>query len=253
MLMSAVNEDESLKKTVKTILETCSHQDLAEIFVFVGLNATDSCLSAIEDIRNSSEDVPINVFHQTYKGPGANWNEIFEIFKGTHIVTMAADGELDPYQVNEFIQYSKAMPEYIIIGSRKLGRNGFKNYNSMKKFLNICAGLFLRIIYRTKRTEFTQPFFSGPVEVFSAIRWEERFHPVFMEIIIKPLRLNIKTKEIPTEWQKRLDGKTNRGALYFLPYLKTAIKIRIMKKSSILKSGRFIPEKYIDSKKDSRK
>lgn len=249
VLMSAVNEDEALKETVRIILETCSHQDLAEIFIFVGLNATASCLSALEEVKESSDDVPVNIFHQTYKGPGANWNEFFELFKGTHIVTVAADGELDPYQVSEFIERSKEKPEYIIIGSRKLGRNGFKDYYFFKKMLNMCAGAFLRVLYQTDRTEFTQPFFSGPVGVFSAIRWEEQFHPVFMEMILKPMRLGVKAEEIPTEWKKRQNGKPNRGAFYFLPYLKTAVRIRTMKKNRILKQGREIPEKYTADKK----
>ena len=250
--MSAINEDISLKETVKIILETCNHSDLAEIFIFVGLNATDGCLEVLKEIQSGS-DVPVNLFYQTYKGPGANWNEIFEMFKGTHIVTVAADGELDPYQLSEFIELSKASPDYIIIGSRKLGKNGFKGYNFLKKCLNMFAGIFLRILYGTKRTEFTQPFFAGPAEVFSAIRWEEQFHPIFMEMMLKPLRLNIKAREIPTEWQKRSDGKPNRNVFYFLPYLKTAFRIRFMKKSSILKQGKHIPEKYTEYKKGDNK
>lgn len=245
VMMSAFNEDVSLKETVSIILETCNHNDLAEIFIFVGKNATAECLAALSEVKKNEKDVPITVFYQSYEGPGANWNEFFDLYKGTHFVTVAADGELDPYQIHEFIEQSKIYPDYLIVGSRKLGKNGFKHYNFFKKILNYCAGIFLRVLYFTNRTEFTQPFLTAPVEVFSAINWEEQYHPIFMEMLLKPLRLGIKTFEIPTEWKKRYDGKPNRGALYFLSYLKTAVKIRFMSKKRIIKNGRHIPEKYI--------
>lgn len=240
-----MNEDTALKKTAGIIFETCSRDDLAELFIFTGLNASPGCLRALEEVQNNEYGIPVTVFHQTYKGPGANWNEFFELFKGTHIVTVAADGELDPYQVNEFIELSKAEPDCIIMGSRQLTKHGLDNYNFIKKILNKGAGVLIRFLYNTKRTEFTQPFFSAPAEIFSAIKWEEQFHPIFMEMILKPLRLGVATREIPTVWKKRDNGKSNRGAFYFLPYLKTAFRIRFMKKENILKQGRTIPEKYI--------
>lgn len=245
VMMSAFNEDAALKETVNIILDTCDHKDLAEIFIFAGKKATPECLAALEELKKNEQDVPVTVFHQTYEGPGANWNEFFDLYKSTHFVTVAADGELNPYQIHEFIEQSKMRPDYMIVGSRRLDKNGFKNYNLLKKILNYGAGIFLRVLFLTSRTELTQPFFIAPVEVFRAIKWEEQFHPIFMEMLLKPLRLGVKTTEIPTKWRKRHDGKPNRGNLYFLPYLKTAFRIRFMDKNSILKEGRHIPEKYI--------
>ncbi len=245
VLMTAFNEDEALRKTIKIILETCNHDDLEEIFIIAGRRATPECHAALDELTSSNGDVRIRAFYQSYEGPGANLNEFWDLVKGTHFVTIAADGELNPYQISEFVEQSKEKPEYMIVGSRRLSKDGFKDYDLLKKVLNFGAGIFLRVLFVTRRTEFTQPFFAAPCAVFKAINWEEQYHPIFMELLLKPLRLGIKTVEVPTAWIKRNDGKPNRGALYFIPYLKTALRIRFMKKEKILRENRGIPEKYI--------
>ena len=243
VLISTVNENESLKRTVKTILGTCRSQDLAEIFLLVGSRATEDCLAAVKEIQNNTA-VPTVVYRQTQPGLGADFSKIFDLMRGSHVVMLSGDGELDPAQVCEFIEEAKKTPAEIVVGSRKLGAHGFQGYAPVKRVLNFAAHLFLKALFHTKRTELTQPFQIGAVDVFRAIRWEETLHPICIELNLKPLRLGLRTREIPTDWKHRVEGSPNRGKLYFFRYLKTAIHIRFMKKSDIIKPGRTIPQAY---------
>lgn len=248
IVISTVNEDASLRETVSTLLETCNHEDIAELYLLVGSRATDNCLAAIKDIKNSATDVPVKVFRQSYPGIGADLNKFFMLPTGSHVMCISGDGNLDPSQVHSFIEYAKKSPDYIIVGSRWLDKDGFRGYDPFKKVLNFAARIFLSILYNTDRTEFTQPFQICPIEMFRNIRWEEKMHPLFIEVMIKPIRLGMKSREIPTQWKKRTDGKPNRNGLYFLPYLKTALHVRFMKKSDILLDGCQMPEYLIKNK-----
>lgn len=248
IVISTVNEDSSLRETVSTLLETCNHEDIAELYLLVGSRATGRCLSAIEDIKRTVSDVPVKVFRQSYPGIGADLNEFFMLPTGSHVMCISGDGNLDPFQVHSFIEYAKESPDYIIVGSRWLDKNGFKDYDPIKKALNFAARIFLSVLYSTDRTEFTQPFQICPIEMFRNIRWEEKMHPLFIEVMIKPIRLGMKSKEIPTQWKKRTDGKPNRKGLYFLPYLKTALHVRFMKKTDILIDGCEMPDCLMKNK-----
>lgn len=243
VLISTVNENESLKRTVNTITGTCCAQDLAEIFLLVGARATEECLAAVEEILENSA-IHAVVYRQTQPGLGADFSKIFDLMKGSHVVMLSGDGELDPSQVCEFIEEAKKTPEDIIVGSRKLGAHGFQGYAPCKRVLNSAAHLFLKILFRTKRTELTQPFQIGAVSIFRAVKWEEILHPICIELNLKPLRLGLRTREIPTDWKHRVEGSPNHGKLYFFRYLKTALHIRFMKKQDIIKPGCTIEQKY---------
>lgn len=248
IVISTVNEDSSLRETVNTLLNTCNHSDIAELYLLVGSRATNECLSAIEDIKSYSP-VPVKVFRQSFPGIGANLNEFFMLPTGSHVMCISADGNLDPEQVCSFIEYAKKTPDYIIVGSRWLDKHGFDNYDPFKKVLNFAGRIFLSVLFNTNRTEFTQPFQICPIEIFRNIRWEEHMHPLFMEVMIKPIRLGVKSTEIPTQWKSRREGKPNRNGLYFVPYLKTALHVRFMKKADMLMPGCTIPDELLDKNK----
>lgn len=247
VLISTVNENESLKKTVNTVISTCRECDLAEIFLLVGLRATEECLAAVEEIKRECP-VKVVVYRQSEPGLGADFSKIFDLMSGSHIVTLSADGELDPEQICEFIEEAKKTPADIVVGSRKLGAHGFSGYSPLKRVLNSAAHIFLKLIFFTNRTELTQPFFIGSIDVFRTVKWEETLHPICIELNLKPLRLGLRTREIPTDWKHRVEGKPNHGRLYFFRYLKTAVHIRTMKISDICKPGRSIPDEFFVKK-----
>ncbi len=244
ILISTVNEDVSLKRTVRTVTETCDPADLAEIFLLVGVRATPACLAAVEELRSECA-VPVVVFRQTAPGLGAGFNEIFDRMRGSHVVFLSGDGELDPAQVQTFISFAKQMPDTVIVGSRHLAKDGLQGYAVGKRVLNSAARVFLQVLFRTRRTELTQPFQIGNVEIYRAIRWEETQHPVCIEAMLKPLRLGVRAAEIPTCWHGRSEGKPNRSNLYFLRYFKTAMHIRFMPTADITKPGRAVPQSCI--------
>ena len=84
-------------------------------------------------------------------------------------------------------------------------------------------------------TDLTYSYQIAPAKLYQSIRWEEKKHPFFMEMQLKPIRLHISFKEIPADWTARKEGKSQNTFLQNFKYLRIALKVRFEKKAQILK------------------
>ena len=71
--------------------------------------------------------------------------------------------------------------------------------------------------------------------LYKSIEWENEGFPIFIEMVLKPLRLGYKFTEVPTNCYPRRQGESKNSFLQTAMYLKTALHIRFMKKKDILK------------------
>ena len=120
--------------------------------------------------------------------------------------------------------------------SRWLTRD-FEGYGKTRLVLNYLAQVFLRVLYGSKQTDLTNPVQIVPTKLYQSIRWEETRFAILLEMVLKPVRLGYKFREIPVECRNRNEGKSSNSFLQTAEYLKTALRIRFMKKSDILVSG----------------
>ena len=74
-----------------------------------------------------------------------------------------------------------------------------------------------------------------PTKLVRSIRWEEVRHPFLFETVLKPLRLGVKVKEIPSVWKARQEGESANTFFRNFEYFKTGIRIRFYSKNKILK------------------
>ena len=68
-----------------------------------------------------------------------------------------------------------------------------------------------------------------------SIEFEETNFPIFLEMVLKPLRLGYKFKELPTDCHSRTEGKSSNSFAQIPQYLRTALHVRFMPKEDILK------------------
>ncbi|MBO5860003.1 MAG: glycosyltransferase [Clostridia bacterium] len=235
IVTGTVTETNTLRETVRFILENCRHSDITEIIIgYPADRVTKECLAVIGELESAPCDVPI-IAYQQKKERLAYLTEAFDMARGSHIITVDSDMALDLSLIPVMIENAKKEPETIFSASRWLGGNKFYGYNKFKKVLNICAQKFLSVLYSSDLTDFTIPYQIIPTDILQAIEFEETGFPIFLEMVLKPLRLGYKFKELPTDCHSRTEGKSSNSFAQIPQYLRTALHVRFMPKENILK------------------
>ncbi len=234
ILIGAVTETDSLRKTVDTVLGLCSHEDLSEIMICYPDRVTHECLAVINELTARGGDVPVISFEQTY--PFMSFIvEMIEKAKGSHCITVDSDLALDLTLIPQMIEGAKKEPDTIFSASRWLGGNKFEGYGKIKNAVNFLAQKFLSFLYSSNLTDFTIPMQIASTELYRSIKFEETNFALLPEMVLKPLRLGVKIKELPTDCHSRKQGKSSNSTLQLFSYLKVALKVRFTPKEKILK------------------
>lgn len=238
----AVDETDSLRQTVHTLLEVCTTEDVAEILICCAKHISPECQRVVDELTLMKTDVPVIAFTQKRNKLGAVVDCI-ERAEGSHCIFTDSDLALDLTCVAEMIKRAKESPDSIISSSRWLEGCTFVEYGRLKKLLNFIAQRFLGILFSASLTDFTNPFQIAPTVLYKSIDWENEGFPIFIEMVLKPLRLGYKFTEVPTNCYPRRQGESKNSFLQTAMYLKTALHIRFMKKKDILKKDSLLYKK----------
>lgn len=220
ILIASLNETHSLSQTVETIRQTCAASDIAEIILAVsGKFTTADCMATCRNLQEQVTEFPVRIVTQRLPFAGGAYRDAFAVATGSHLIMMASDLETNPNAVQHLIAKAKENPGAVICASRWIGQGTFKGYNPVKYIANFVFQKFFSLLYGTHLTDLTFAYRLMPTSLAQAIRWEELRHPFFLETILKPLRLNVATCEIPTDWKAREEGESQnpfwRNFLYF--------------------------------------
>ncbi len=234
VVLGAVTETTTLRKTVDTIAELCSGEEIAEIIIgFPPKAVTKECLQVIDEV--TSEKYPFPVIKCPDKRPFlSSILDAVEIATGSHIILCPSDMALDLRCIPDMIESVRKKPDVIASSSRFLPGCTLYEYGTIKSIINRCAQLYMRVLYGVKLTDFTNPYQIAPRELYLAINFEETGFPFLLEMVLKPLRLGYKFREIPTNCYPRTEGKSRNSKKQMAMYLKTSLHIRFMKKKDIL-------------------
>lgn len=234
IMLGAVTETESLRKTVETVVGLCDKRDLTEIIIAYSPRATPECLAVLDGLKCADFGVPINIFLQR-RPFMAGINDMIDEAKGSHCLLLASDMALDLECVPKMIECAKQHPEIIYKCSRWLPGCKFYGYGKLKHFVNFWAQHYLRVLYGVKLTDFTIPVQIVLAEVYRSVKFEEIGFAFLLEMVLKPLRLGCKFVEIPTNCYPRTDGKSSNSIKQLPDYLRASLHVRFMKKSDILR------------------
>lgn len=232
-MTGTVSETDSLRQTITELLEICNHKDITEILICYPDRVTDECLEVVNELARMECDVPIKVFEQ--KHPFIAFViDLIEAAEGSHCILVPSDMALDLSMVPEMIESAKKEPDTIFSASRWLKGCEFYDYGPVKKLINFCAQKFLSVLYMRNLTDFTNPVQIAPSELYKSINFEETGFPIFAEMILKPIRLGYKFKELPTNCYSRTEGKSSNSWKQILSYLRVVLHIRFMPEKDIL-------------------
>jgi len=235
IIIPALNETYLFRQTVEIMLSTCAKSDIEELIFVLCDRTTAECIETAKQLKESFDTYPISIYFQEKPFFGNALQEGMERVKGSHVVTAAADMDMDPYAVCKFIEKSKSSPESIIAASRWMPGGGFNGYKRFMLALNYIFQKMIDVLFLTRLTDVTYGYRLYPSELVNSIHWEEVKHPFALESCLKPLRLGINFIEVPATWNVRTEGTSAISFLKYLSYIKTVVHVRLMKKAHILK------------------
>ena len=233
ILLPVINETSLLEETVTIIQADCA-KDILEYVVMVCDKTTPESLAVCDKLKAKYGD-RIKIVKQTLPFLGGAMRNAFDFASGSHILMMASDMETPPDKVKDFIALAKKEPGIIVTGSRWIKGGGFHEYSLLKYVLNFIFQKSFSIMYLTGLTDMTYGYRIFPAVLVKSIRWEEVRHPFLFETIIKPLRLGVKVKEIPTMWKARSEGGSQNTFMRNFEYFRIGLKTLFYSKEQILK------------------
>ena len=233
IILPVVNETSLLERTVETIMSDCSN-DVSEFVVVVCDKTTPESMKVCEELKQKYGE-RIKILRQKLPFLGGAMRDSFGYASGSHVLMMASDMETPPDKVKDFISEAKKEPEMIVTGSRWIKRGGFKGYSGLKYALNFIFQKLFSLLYRTRLTDMTYGYRIFPASLVKSIRWEELRHPFLFETIVKPLRLGVGVKEIPTEWKAREEGGSQNTFMRNFEYFRIGLKTLFYNREKILK------------------
>lgn len=229
----ATNETYSLEQTVYEIQNLSCVDDIEKLIIVL---KNKHCVSydVAKQIADMYEKPKIEIYLQKAKDIEGCIAELPLMAKSTHFIIMVADGEMDPANVDAFIDKAKKHPERIICASKWHEQSEVKDYGNFKKIATRAMNTFISAIFNVKITDPFSIYQIYPTSVYKKLKFNNPRTFVY-EYTVKALRNNIEYEEIPTVYNKRNAGKSHfkyiklfQTAIFFCI---TAIKLRIMPKS----------------------
>jgi glycosyltransferase involved in cell wall biosynthesis len=182
-------------------------------------NGVDEILLVDAHSQDGTEEVArklcphIRIVYQPGKGKGDALRYGFEQATGDIIVTLDADGSMDPKEISSFV--TPLMDGYDFVkGSRFLKGGGTADMPRHRIIGNRFFVILTNMLYSTGYTDLAYGYNAVKKSALKAITLTSDGFEIETELNIKAAKAGLKIKEVPSVEAKRLSGK---GGLRSLP------------------------------------
>jgi len=165
---------------------------------------------------------------QQNPGLGRAIRQGFKMAKGTHILTIDSDGELDPRDSKSMVKRVVDTGSDLVVASRWIAGGGVVGYSSFKQVFTRLFSSAFRIIFRTPIHDLSLGYkLVINDRRFKELKFSANFHDIATETTLRPIKKGFTVSEVPTTWVKRTTGASkNTWANNFL-YIKMALRILV--------------------------
>ena len=204
VIIPAYNEAENLKELLPRITKNISGIEVGVIIIDDGSeDETSSIADGLENIFVLKN--PIN------RGGGAALRLGYDIIKtagGEYCVTMDADGQHRPEEIESLIRPLINDQFDFVIGSRILGK---REQDSFLRFIGVILfGRLVSLLLGKKITDPSSGFRAFRMSALSSINlYEDQYHT--SELIIEAVKKGLRIGEMPITILKRRFGKSKKG------------------------------------------
>lgn len=201
----ANNETELLRCTVSSIKKACKEKDLNKIIIVC---KSDKCLSFFEGNKMAQEDPLIENYVQRSPTAQLCLAELPGLVTSSHFVIMAADMEMDPANLTEFIAGAKRSPGSIICAAKWLKESTVIGYGGIHAFCSKTMNRIISLLFNQKVYDPFSIYQIYPLDLYHKMNFDSPADFLY-EYTLKPLSMGAEYKEIPTVYRKREEGKSN--------------------------------------------
>ncbi len=234
IFLPVIDETFSLKKTIKIIEKNNAKYVSKYLVVISRKKTTDESKKLVYKLKKKQKKIKIIFQKENYIG-GALKSAINKI-DSSHFILMASDLETNPNDIKKMIKLSLKNPKKIIVANRWIKKKSFKGYNFIKLFLNKVFQSFFSILYRVSLSDLTFAYRIYPSSLIKKLKLNETRHPILLETLLIPIKLNFNFLEVSSKWNKRLEGNTNNTFLRNFLYINTGFRIFFSNKRKLIKN-----------------
>lgn len=225
----ANKEEASLEQVVSIIEKNNRPEDISKITVFAKADNCPSYFFAKKMIE-SGRYPKLEVYVQKERNIQRAYYEAALKAEATHFVFIAADMEMDPNVISEFISLAKKKPDSIICASKWHKNSVISGYGFLHEMCSRLLNTVAAWIIGSKAKDMFTLYQIYPKSVFDKMQFFDADTFMF-EYSAKPILCGVDYVEIPTVYKKRSEGKSNYklfiliyGAMLFLL---TVIRLRL--------------------------
>ena len=198
--------------------------ELFEIIVVVAPRAPEETW---EVCRRVEREVPCARVSEQERNPGLGLGVRQGIAqaRGTHVLLMDSDGEMDVTTVPRMVAALKRERADLVVGSRWMKGGGVEGYDPLKYWLNRAYQLLFRALFRTRVHDLTLGFKLCSADIFKAMPWDSQFHDIGCETTMRPIRAGARATDVPTVWVRRKEGVSSNPFRNNFKYVWKALAI----------------------------
>ena len=218
VVIPAFNEADNIRPLLDKMKNTVLGASMAVVMVDDGSN--DNSVDIIDDLGFLVAISPIN------RGGGAALRagyDIAQVLGAEIVVTMDADGQHDPQEIERLVKPILEDQADFVLGSRLLGN---REKDSRVRLLGIYMFNFiLRLLTGVKFTDCSNGFRAFRVKNLKQIALhQDQFHTT--ELIIEAVKKGGRIQEVPVTVSRRLHGSSKKGKnfSYGFNFARTIVK-----------------------------
>jgi len=216
-------ETEALRRVVAGLVEAADRW-LYEVLIVLAPPAPDETRRICA--RLAGDLAQVRVLEQA-RFPGLGWavRQGINEAKGSHILLVDGDGEMDTATVPDLVRALQATGADLAVASRWMAGGRVIGYPRAKYPLTLGFQYAFRPFYRTRIHDLSLGYKLGRAEVLQKIAWRGRFHEIACETTLRPLHLGYQVVEVPTVWRRRGAGSSSNPFRRNFRYVAMAIWI----------------------------
>ncbi len=223
------NEDKSLRPLVESLHKLIG-DNLNEIIIVYHPNSSKECKDILYSLSNEYKKLITITQDQNEKGNGSAYRQGFNFVKGTHVLMIDSDGEMDLNSIPKMINVVINTNADVVIGSRYMNGGGIVGaYPPLKRILNISFQYIFRLLFWTKVSDLTYGFKLLKADILNDLHLEAKYQNIGVETTLKPIRLGLKVEQTPAIHRSRGYVGSSLTLIGNLRYPITALKILFWK------------------------
>lgn len=219
------DETDSVVETCRGLKELFG-SELLEILIVISPRSSPASFAAC---LNQSRQAPKIVKVVLQKGPrgiGTPYREGISYARGTHILCIDSDGEMELASAGKMRDLMRARPELVLaVAARWAPGGGFTGYDKVKLPLNWGYQQLFRWAFWTRLHDLTYGYKMFRADIAQRLPFSGVRHEFACEGTLLPVRMKLPVAEVPSRWTKRKAGVSKNLFVDNFRYVRMAWRI----------------------------